>query len=240
MSVLTTEERLRSIDESVEEVKERLLQVINEGFGAAVEELAQSEEVDSRFEDRLADVAGRLRALPDKLEPTVFENEPLHELHTTLHETRDLMQELREETDGSRLDVLNELLIRVERIRHIVRDAIDEHVTGIGTDTGRVLEQLDDWLPNTAQHEVARLVGVNRRTLMRWSQQPARPRRRLQLVAQIVAILRHSWTEEGVLAWFDRPNRELDDRKPRALLDEPAYERDLLMAARSTRAQYGT
>lgn len=237
-AVLTPEEMLRKVDETVEQVKQDFLEAIEHGFVKAVEELAQSEEVDFAFETRLKAISQRLRALPDELEPSVFELGELHELHTTLHRIRDLMQALEEEED--RLDTLDELLIRIEVIRHIVRDAIDEHATGISNDAGRVLEQLGEWLPTTPQRELGRLVAVNRRTLARWAIQTGPPQRRLQLVAQLVAILRHSWTEQGMLAWFDRPNRELADRKPITVLDDPALERDLLMAARATRSQYGT
>lgn len=229
-ALLTPEEKLRRVDQTVEEVKQTFL--------AAVEELAQSDDVASPFEARLAQISLRLQALPGELEPSVFESEQLHELHTALHEIRDLLQALQATTD--RLDILNELLIRIELIRHIVRDAIDEHVAGIGSDAGRVVAQLGEWLPTIPQREIARLVDVHPRTMARWADQPGRPRRRLQLVAQLVAVLRHSWTEEGVVAWFDRPNRDLRNRKPISVLDDATQERDLLMAARATRSQYGT
>jgi DNA-binding transcriptional MerR regulator len=231
VKVLTPEERLRHTGQTVDEVKQ--------AFTDAVEALAESNEVDSAFEERLTEVAERLQGLPGDLEPAVFENEQLHELHTALHELRDLLQELREKPDD-RLDILNQMLIRIEVIRHIIRDAIDEHVTAISSDAGMVVKQLSDWLPGTTQREVARLVDVHPRTILRWSHQGGRPDRRLQLVAQLVAILRHSWTEHGVVAWFDRPNRDLDGRRPITLLDDAGRERDLLMAARATRSQYAT
>jgi uncharacterized protein (DUF2384 family) len=239
VNVLTPEERLRHIDQTVDEVKQSFTEAVESGFVKAVEELAQSEEVGQAFEERLNEVGERLQKLPGQLEPSDFERDQLHELHTTLHETRDLVQEL-QQGDWRRLDILNDLLIHIEVIRHIIRDALDEHVTGMSTDAGGVVAQLNEWLPRTPQRELARLVGVNRRTLLRWSEQQSRPHRRLQLVAQLVAILRHSWSEEGVIAWFDRANHELGDRKPISLLDDPSRERDLLTAARSTRSQYAT
>lgn len=230
MNVLTPEEGLKHLDQTVEEVKQT--------FTDAVVALVESDEVDPAFEERLSEVARRFLALPGALEPAVFENEQLHELHTTFHEVRDLMEEWRDQTDG--LNTLNEILIRIEVIRHIIRDALDEHVAGISSDADVVLKQLDEWLPNTPQREIARVVGVDRRTLSRWSQRGGPPDRRLQLVAQLVAILRHSWTEKGVVAWFDRPNRDFDGRKPVSLLDDAGRERDLLMAAGATRSQYAT
>lgn len=229
-ALLTPEEKLRRVDRTVEEVKQ--------SFVEAVAELAKSSDVASPLEERFIEIADRLRALPGELEPSVFDRDQLHELHTALHETRDLMQALAETAD--RLDVLDQLLIRIEVIRHIIRDAIDEHVTGVGSDSAKVLAQIGEWLPTIPQREIARLVDVDRRTLARWTESPAAPQRRLQLVAQLVTVLRHSWTEEGVVAWFDRPNRDLGNRKPIAVLDDAARERDLLMAARATRSQYGT
>lgn len=229
-AVLTSDERLRRVDRTVEEVKQIFME--------AVAELAESADVASPLEARFAEIGKRLRELPGELEPSLFDRDQLHELHSALHETRDLMQELPEA--GDRLDVLDRLLVRIEVIRHIIRDAIDEHVSGIGDDAAAVVAQLEQWLPSIPQHEIARLAGVDRRTVARWAKEHRPPRRRLQLVAQLVAVLRHSWTEEGVVAWFDRPNRELGDRRPIAVLDDAARERDLLMAARATRSQYGT
>lgn len=238
MNVLTPEERLRHNDQTVEEVKQQFLEAVENGWVKALEELAQSDDVNSAFETRLAEIHQRLRALPEQLEPSVYDREQLHELHTTLHQIRDLMDELRE--DSRRLDTLNELLIRIEVIRHIIRDALDEHVAGIGNDAARVVEQLRQWLPSTPQREMARLVDVDRRTLHRWSEYEGRPQRRLALVAELVAILRHSWTEAGVVAWFDRPNRELGGKRPISVLDDPGWERDVIGAARATRSHYGT
>jgi uncharacterized protein (DUF2384 family) len=119
-------------------------------------------------------------------------------------------------------------------------EAADEQVEGIDSNVGLVLAQLDGWLPQTSQREVARLVGVGRQTLGRWSTLAEPPQRRLALVARLVAILRHSWTEEGVIAWFERPNRDLDQAKPLEVLNDAAYEHALLLAAHATRTHYAT
>ena len=47
----------------------------------------------------------------------------------------------------------------------------------------------------------------------------------MQRVARLVAILRHAWTDEGVVAWFYRPRKDLDARKPIELIDEPPTKR---------------
>ena len=118
-----------------------------------MEELSQSDEVDPAFETRLREINNRLRALPDELDPSVFEREQF--THATLHQIRDLMDELREDSQAQRLDTLNALLIRIEIIRHIIRDAIDEYVAGIGNDSARVIAQLREWLPRTPQRELS-------------------------------------------------------------------------------------
>lgn len=232
------EDRLRRADRSADEAKREVLEAVEEGFERPVEELSRSPEASSAFRARLKRIGERLMELRGDLEPSAIDRDQLHALHTAIHEARDLMQALDDE--GSRLDALNELLIRIERIRHVLRDALDEHVAGIPGDAGQVVAQLDEWLPHVPRHEIARLAGVDRRTLTRWSGRQGPPGRRLQLVAQLVAVLRHSWTEDGVVAWFDRPNRDLRGRRPIAVLDDPNSERELLMAARATRSQYGT
>jgi len=238
-TLLTPEQKLRRADKAVGDMKQDVLDAVDNGFVKVTEELQQSDEVDGAIHDRLNTLNERLRNLRADLEPSVFEPEALHGLHSTLHELRDLREEF-DEADANRLDTLNEMLLGIERLRHILRDAIDEHVTGISSDKHEVVAQLEKWLPNTPQREFARLLDVHTRTLSRWSEQSGPPPRRLQLVAQLVAILRHSWTEAGVVAWFDRPNHGLGERRPVAVLDDAASERDLLMAARATRAQYGT
>lgn len=236
----TPEERLRQADRMVGEVKQDFVELVEQGFEKAVVELRNSDHVGQAFWDRLREVDDRLRDLPRQLDPSLFEVEQLHELHTSLHEIRDLMRELDEGTGKRRLDVLNELLIRIEVVGQVIRDALDEHVQGLSSDVGAVLRTLGEWLPGTTQDELGRLAGVSRRTISRWARQSTPPPRRLRLVAQLIAILRHSWTEKGVIAWFDRANRELDGRKPISVLDDPDYEQALLAAARGTRSQYGT
>jgi hypothetical protein len=130
-------------------------------------------------------------------------------------------------------------LIEQERIRHVVRDALDEQVTGIAGDASAVMGELERRLPDIPDRVIADLLGVNRRTLSRWKRQSGRPpRRALRVFARVVAILCHSWDAEGVIAWFGRPRQDLDGRSPRALLEDPSAEPLLLNAARSGRSQY--
>lgn len=226
---LTTEERLERIDHEVDDVKQRFIE--------AMEQLAGEPAVDDTFDARLTNVLERLNELGTNLQPDDFDKAQLTSLFRSLWRARDLA-----DAAASRpsLDTCDELLILIERIRHVVRDALDEHVTGVAEDRGVVVKDLREWLPNTPLAAVADLVGVDRRTLHRWSQQSGPPSPRLALVARLVAILRHAWTESGILAWFDRPRRDLEGRRPRALLDDPAADDALIRAARSGRSQYAS
>jgi hypothetical protein len=63
----------------------------------------------------------------------------------------------------------------------------------------------------------------------------------MQTVGQLISILRHNWTEEGVVAWFHRPRRDLGGRPPLAVLSSESFDEDILLsAARAGRSQYAT
>jgi hypothetical protein len=226
---LTTEERLERIDNEVEDVKDR--------FVEAIEQLTEEPAVDDSFVARLGGLIERLNQLGTDLRPEDFDKDQLASLFRSLWSIRDLV----DTADGSPdLDTCDELLVLIERVRHVVRDALDEHVTGVAGDRGLVVKDLRRWLPNTSLTTIAELVDVDRRTLNRWTHNPGPPSPRLALVARLVAILRHAWTEHGIVAWFDRPRRDLGGRKPRALLADPTAEDTLIMAARSGRSQYAS
>jgi hypothetical protein len=225
---LTPEERLERADELVEELKN--------GFVGAIEQLQESPEVDETFNERWLDLDARLTEIRDELYPEDYEKDQLVEMFDALWEIKDLLMR----GEQSNLDTYDRLLILLERIRQVVRDALDEHVAGIASDNGLVLRDLEQWLPNTPDRVLAELVGVDRRTLSRWKKQSKPPTRRLRTVARLVGVLRHSWTEEGIVAWFTRTRRDLGGRKPMTLLDDPLNDERLLSAARSSRSQYAT
>jgi hypothetical protein len=63
----------------------------------------------------------------------------------------------------------------------------------------------------------------------------------MQTVGQLISILRHNWTEEGVVAWFHRPRWDLGGRSPLAVLSSENFDEDILLsAARAGRSQYAT
>ncbi|HSS43309.1 MAG TPA: hypothetical protein VLK37_12260 [Solirubrobacterales bacterium] len=225
-ATLTPEQRLGRADAELQELKD--------GFVDAISHLQEHPEVDGSFRERLETINERLGALRDSLRLEDLDKAQLFEFHGALWEINRLGGE---EGSSSNLDVIDQLLVAIERVRHVIRDALDEHVVGLPTDAGLVVGELKKWLPGTSNEAIARLVGVDRRTLTRWTKERRNPPRRLQLVAHLVAILRHNWTEEGIVAWFDRPRRGLDGRKPSALLDDPAAEEALLSEARGGRSQ---
>jgi uncharacterized protein (DUF2384 family) len=225
---LTAEKRLERADRNLEDLKR--------GFVEAVEHLQRTPQVGGEWDTRWHELSERLIRLRADLEPDDFDKDQIVLLLDTLLEIRELID--REGASGD-LDVCDQLLVRLERIRHVVRDALDEHVGGIAGNLSLVLEDVERWLPHVPDRVIADLVGVDRRTLARWRHQSDRPpSRRLRVFARLVAILRHNWDEQGMVEWFQRPRRELGGRKPAALMDDPMAEPLLISAARSGRSQY--
>ena len=226
---MTYAERLGQFDRELEDLQH--------GFIEAVEQLRRAPEVDGSYEERWQTIALRMKRLREGIQPEDYDKDQLATLATTLLDIRDQLD--RDDAPGN-LDVCDQLMIMLERIRHVVRDALDEHVDGVTGDVGVVMAELEHWLPHVSDQTIATLVGVDRRSLSRWRRQGGQPRRSLRIFARLVAILRHNWDEEGIIAWFGRPRRDLDGRHPAALLTDPNAEDALLSAARSGRNQYAS
>ena len=226
---MTYAERLGQFDRELEDLQR--------GFIEAVEQLRHAPEVDGSYEERWQAIAWRMKRLREGIHAEDYDKDQLATLATTLLDIRDQLD--RDDAPGN-LGVCDQLLIMLERIRHVVRDALDEHVDGVSGDVGVVMSELENWLPHVSDETIAKLVGVDRRSLSRWRRQEGQPRRTLRIFARLVAILRHNWDEEGVIAWFERPRRDLDGRNPVALLADPNAEDALLGAARSGRNQYAS
>jgi uncharacterized protein (DUF2384 family) len=223
---LTYEERLGEFDQELEDLQR--------GFIEAVEHLRRVPEADDSYERRWEEISRRMKALRDGVEADDYDKDQLVTLASALLDIRDQLDQA--DTPWS-LDVCDQLMILLERIRHVVRDALDEHVSGVSDDVGMVMAELQRWLPRVPDQTLASLLGVDRRTLSRWRAHTGPPRRTLRIFAVLVAILRHNWDEEGVIAWFERPRRDLGGRRPAALLDDPGAEDQLISAARSGRNQ---
>lgn len=219
--------RLTEIDSEVEGLKA--------AFEEALEEVTSRPEIDGSARERLAKVGERLAALKPRLEAAGLSIEQRATLYPAMVDVGNAMN-----AEPEDLDRFEAALIGIERVRHVIRDALDEFVGGAGADRRRLLREIEQSLPGVHQADVAALLDVDPRTVRRWGKGAGEPEHRLQLVARLIAVLRHAWTPKGVLAWFQRPRRDLDGKAPIDLLDDPGSERSLLSAARSSRTQYGT
>jgi hypothetical protein len=226
-STLTPSERLTRLDREVEDLKQ--------AFVDAAQQLEETPEVDGSYEERWAQISARLRDLRADLQPSDYDKEQVAVLFATLFDIRDLL------ADHQDLETIDQLVLATERVRHVIRDALDEHVAGVNGDVGLVVGELIRLLPNTTRGTIAELVGVDRRTLARWAKQSGTPSRRLRTVARLVAILRHNWSEDGIVAWFHRRRRDLGGRTPLAVLQEDNFDDEALFsAARAGRSMYGS
>ena len=219
--------RLLAIDTEVEGVKA--------AFEEAIAEVSSRPEIDDSARKRLADVERRLADLKPQLEAADLSIEQRATMYSALVDVNAAMN-----AAPGDLDRFEAALIGIERVRHVVRDAIDEFVGGAAAERRRLLQSLEASLPGVRQADIAELLAVDPRTVRRWAASAGEPEHRLDLVARLVAVLRHAWTPKGILAWFHRPRRDLDGKPPIELLDDPGSERALLSAARSSRNQYGT
>jgi DNA-binding transcriptional MerR regulator len=219
--------RLREIDTEVEGVKA--------AFEAALAEVTGRPEIDGSAKKRLAEVERRLADLKPQLEAADLSYEQKATLYSAMVDINNAMNAAPDD-----LDRFEAALIGIERVRHVIRDALDEFVGGASADRRRLLQEIQQSLPGVRQADVAELLNVDPRTIRRWSAQPGEAEHRLQLVAHLVAILRHAWTPKGIVGWFQRPRRDLEEKRPIDLLADPASERALLTAARSSRNQYAT
>lgn len=231
MTATTTKDpqlrRLREIDTEVEGVKA--------AFEAALAEVTGRPEIDGSAKKRLAEVERRLADLKPQLEAADLSYEQKATLYSAMVDINNAMNAAPDD-----LDRFEAALIGIERVRHVIRDALDEFVGGASADRRRLLQEIQQSLPGVRQADVAELLNVDPRTIRRWSAQPGEAEHRLQLVAHLVAILRHAWTPKGIVGWFQRPRRDLEEKRPIDLLADPASERALLTAARSSRNQYAT
>lgn len=139
------------------------------------------------------------------------------------------------------LDSYEQALLRLEAIRHVIRDALDQHLPG-EHDARALIAGLEAALPRIGRRELGRLAGTSERSLQRIlaSRRAVEPSRRLLLLARLVELLRRGWTPEGVVAWLERPRPALGGASALEVIDDPAREQDLLAVAHRGRAQHGS
>lgn len=208
-------------------------------------------------DDQLADLQ---RALEAAIESGALDRDTLVRLRTTCEQViRRLNEDLPPQLDaeardeirrrlldlltlgtehGEPLDIADRALIEAEAVRHVMRDLLQEQPPARLRNAAEVLALLEGWLPDLSVAQIGELVGMSARQVQRLRRgETTNSSSRLQLVARLVAILRMAWTDQGVFAWFVRPRKELSDRTPLELLDEPECERDLVLLARTGRVQ---
>lgn len=221
----------------LEEVERQALEDADQSLAriqTALEEAARRGAIDSDVIDRLAatarDAAGRVNShLPPDIDAQAAD-----EIR------RRLLDVLTMDLGGAPpLDVADHILVETEAVRHVVRDLLQEQPPVELRDAREVIHLLEAWLPGVGVARLAELLGLSERQLQRRRRAGGMASARTQLVARLVAILRHSWTDQGVLTWFYRERRDLGELRPIDLLDDPGNERALLMAARAGRVQGG-
>lgn len=222
--------------------------------------------LDEREREALVEADNQLLALQDALEVAahndaldreVFERlgvtarEAIHRLNQNLPpqldpDARDeirrrLIEILTLPTEGvPLLDIADRALLEAEAVRDVVRDVLQEQPPAELRDARAVVTLVEQWLPDLTVRQIAELLGMSERQVQRRRREGGPSTHRMQLVARLVAILRHAWTDQGVYAWFGRPRVELDGRAPLAILDDAGAERQLMLAARAGRVQGGS
>lgn len=229
MSTATSAERERLA--TIEELSQELV-AWRAALDAALGDLSAGL-TDEAYRQRMEDTVARLVQVDGELHKADFDPEWVAEFRGLL------LDSLRAIKNERPLDAFDKLLLNIEAMRHLLRDALDGHVEGGEEDISTLVQQLQRWLPRASQLELAGLMGISTRQYQRWGRMRSEPTRRAQIVARLIAILRRSWTDAGVVAWFYRSRPELDDKAPVDVLDDVAYERALFRAVRQGRAQHG-
>ncbi|MDO9408163.1 antitoxin Xre/MbcA/ParS toxin-binding domain-containing protein [Patulibacter sp.] len=220
---------------TLEPAQRATLQQVEDGLArwqGTIEDAAQQGAVDPELLDRLAGTLRRLAVAANEGLVAPLDAETSNELRRRLL----TLVTLDADEDRAPLDVADEALMEAEAIRHIVRDVLDGRPPA-GATTKDALAQLDAWLPRVTVTQLARLLGVDRRTVARMRGDDGPPTARLELVRGLVALLHAGWTDEGVVAWFDRPRTALDGRTPLDVLGDHGYEQHLTDLARRGRTQ---
>jgi len=192
--------------------------------------------VDPEYVKRWIETARRLSVqlsndLPPQLEP-----EAVAEIRKIII---NLLAALQEVDETRPLDALDRFFVGSEAVRHILRDALDEHAGGRDDDARPLVAYLQQALPRITQADQARLAGVSTRHLQRLGKDGGAPPYQLVLAARLVKLLRYVWNPEGVLAWFYRERTELDGHAPIDLAGDPGFEATLIRLARQGRAGHG-
>lgn len=227
MAALAERTELEQFNEVVDRWRERVSRA-----------LAEVPVADGDVWNRWADTVRQLSEAIDHAVPPSLDSEAVAEIRGDLLA---ITQSVLAHDPKRPLDSYEQALLRLEAIRHVIRDALDQHLPG-EHDARALIGGLEQALPRIGRRELARLLGTSERSIQRIlaSRSVIEPSRRLLLVARLVELLRRSWTPEGVVAWLERSRHALDGASPLELIDDPAREQDVLSLARAGRAQHGS
>lgn len=134
-----------------------------------------------------------------------------------------------------------ELRVRLEQLRQVYRDLADMRPIYEDREVKGLVRWLDDVI-DVPQARLAALFDVSPRSFQRWvsvtddSEPVGDDARKVRLVANLVAHLRHALTGTGVIQWFERPHPLAGERTPRELLDDSDAFPQLTRLAASTRS----
>jgi transcriptional regulator with XRE-family HTH domain len=178
-----------------------------------------------RVEDAVLDLVNAL--------PAGTEDYEARQLFVFLTELRRAIDEETDSTDRVQLAAMKMGDV-VRRMDRRLEHAVLENPEGAAR---FVFEQMDA----VGATELARLLGVSTKTIGAWrSGRPVKQKvERVKLVAQLVAYLRYTMTQSGLVMWFGNEADALGGRSPLELLDESvgaAWE-PLVAYARGGRAQ---
>ncbi|MGN6215529.1 MAG: hypothetical protein ACTHN7_01010 [Solirubrobacterales bacterium] len=227
-------EQLEKVGNSIErwqmEVREELATSVAGNEGA--------QPIDPAYMERFRETAQRLSSQVHKEVPPDLDPEALAEIRGHI---LDGLEALNQFDEARPWDSVDSFLVHAESVRHIVRDALDGQPAGGESEARDLLAGIAERLSGVTRKELSNLLGVGERQIQRLAKDEGRPpSRRLQLVARLVSLLWRAWTPQGVVAWFYRGRGDLEGKAPIDVLDDPAFERSLLLAARRGRAQHGS
>ncbi len=191
--------------------------------------------IDPEYVARWVETAKRLSVQLSNDLPPQLNREAVAEIRGIII---NLLAELEAIDPARPLDALDRFFVQSEAVRHIIRDALDEHVGCREDDARPLVAYMKQALPRIRQADQARIAGLSTRHFERLGKEGGIPPRQLMLAARLVKLLRYAWTPEGTIAWFDRNRARLDGHAPIDVMSEPGLEQTLLGLAREGRAQH--
>lgn len=223
--------------ERLEGVIERWQTTFREDLATTAESGTVEHPIDSAYVERFVQTAQRLSLQVHRQVPPDLDPEALAEIRGHIIEGLEALSELDVEHP---LNSVDDFVVHAEAVRHVVRDALDGQPGGSESSAKELLDGLRKQLPGVSRKQLGEMIGIGERQVQRLAKdEGSPPSRRLQLVGRLVALLWRAWTPAGVVAWFYRQRADLDGRAPIDVLDDPARERELILAARGGRAQHG-